>query len=131
MDNGNLTVMSYQLPRNAVLGPYDVSAIQAVYGSPTGAMRLEAWSWNAATETYTASIPGDGRYMRGTAAKDVLTAMGSGVAIVTMQGDDVVNIGSGAAEVNAGSAAMWSMWGWRSARTCRCPSAGMLRSPIS
>jgi Ca2+-binding RTX toxin-like protein len=103
IDNGNLTVMSYQLPRNTVLGPYDITAIQAIYGTPTGAQRLETWSWNATTETYTASIPGDGRYLRGTSAKDIVTALGSGVAVVTMQGDDIINIGSGAAEVNAGS----------------------------
>ena len=103
VDNGDLTVMSYQLPRNAVLGPYDIAAVQAVYGTPTGAARLETWTWDAVTETYTAAMPGDGLYMRGTSAKDVLTALGGGVAIVTMQGDDVINIGSGAAEVNAGS----------------------------
>ena len=103
VDNGDLTVMSYQLPRNAVLGPYDIAAVQVLYGTPTGAERLETWTWDAASETYTASMPGDGRYLRGTSARDVLTALGDGVAIVTMQGDDVINIGGAAAQVNAGS----------------------------
>jgi len=66
VDNGDLTVMSYQPPRNAVLGPYDLSAIQALYGTPTGAARLETWSWDAASETYTASMAADGRSLRGT-----------------------------------------------------------------
>ena len=103
VDTGDLSVMSYNLPRSAVLGAYDISAIQTLYGSPSTAVRLETWSWNAATETYTATMPGDARYLRGTGSRDVLTAMGNGVAVVSMQGDDVINIGSGTAEVNAGS----------------------------
>ncbi len=102
VDNGDLSVMSYAGPRNAFLGPYDVQAIQALYGSPTGALRPETWTWDAASETYTASIAGDNQYLRGTESRDVLTALGTNARIVSMGGDDVATIGSGAAEVNLG-----------------------------
>jgi Ca2+-binding RTX toxin-like protein len=101
-DSGELSVMSYLPPRIATLGPLDVAAVQALYGAPTGAPGPETWSWDAASETYTATLTGDGQYLRGTWARDVLTALGNENAIVTLGGDDVVTIGGGPVEVDLG-----------------------------
>ena len=101
-DRGELSVMSYLPPRIATLGPLDVAAVQALYGAPQGAPGPETWSWDAASETYTATLTGDGQYLRGTEANDVLTALGNENAIVTLGGDDVVTIGGGPVEVDLG-----------------------------
>ncbi len=104
LDTGENTVMSYNRPSATVLGPFDIAAIQYLYGAP-GATQAATRSWNAAAETLTTRSTGDAQFVRGTGARDVLYAPGLDDAVVTAQGDDLVIASGQRLTVNGGTGA--------------------------
>ncbi|MEJ0017189.1 MAG: FG-GAP-like repeat-containing protein [Acetobacteraceae bacterium] len=104
LDNGNQTVMSYQPPSAAQLGPLDVAAIQSIYGTPSAAIPNLAWSWDATNEIFVAQGQGNNQYLRGPGAvSDVIyTNGGIGDAVVTGAGNDFIYANGQVFSVNAG-----------------------------
>ncbi len=101
-DNGSETVMSYTAPRSDTLGPLDIDAIRALYGTPSGATRVETWSWDADRETFTARISGANLYLRGVNANNILYADGPDHAVVSGEGNDIIHATSLPISINAG-----------------------------
>lgn len=100
LDNGAVTVMSYEKPWGQRLGPLDIAAAQALYGPKTAS--TGDWSWDAATETLTRFGTAGDDFLRGTNARDVIDTGGGRDAVVLNAGDDVVVAYGQALEVNGG-----------------------------
>lgn len=90
------TVMSYSGDAAAVsgLGPLDLSAVRAIYGTTDGA-NLVSWSWNAATLTLTQTAKETADRLYGTAVKDIIKGMGGNDTIRGYLGNDVLDGGAG------------------------------------
>ncbi len=104
-DNGTNTVMSYdQAVRSSRLGPFDVAAIQSIYGGPAAdGTHVASWGWDQANERLTQNGTAAAEILRGTGADDVIRSMGGADAISTLQGRDYIILAGQAAEVNGGS----------------------------
>lgn len=103
-DNGDNTVMSYKAPKNDDLGPFDIQAIQAIYGGPdSDGSHVASWNWNPETETLTQVGFAGYDILVGTGANDIIDSGGGQDDIVTKGGDDVVIVRSQGVEANLGS----------------------------
>lgn len=105
IDNGLNSVMSYdQSHRISTLGPYDLTAIRAIYGLQSqDGTGVASWNWQAATETLTQAGTASTEFLRGTGADDIVFSNGGNDAIFTSGGDDRIVLVGQAAEVNGGS----------------------------
>lgn len=92
LDDGSQTVMSSNGVRALTLGPLDIAAIQALYGSPASANRGISQSWQQATESL---------IVTGTAGNDALFASGGDDIIYTNGGRDAVSGGEGDDDIYA------------------------------
>jgi hypothetical protein len=104
LDTGDKTVMSYQLPSSDDLGPFDIAAIQALYGPPSAdGSQVSSWNWDAATETLTQVGFAENEILVGTNANDVIDTVGGRDAVVTKAGNDVVTIHDQGVQANLGT----------------------------
>jgi hypothetical protein len=103
-DSGDKTVMSYQQPSSHDLGPYDIQAIQALYGPPSAdGTQVSSWSWDPATETLTQVGFAETEVLVGTGANDVIDTVGGRDAVVTKAGNDIVTVHTQGVEANLGT----------------------------
>lgn len=103
-DNGDNTVMSYKLPYSDDLGPFDIAAIQALYGQNSAdGTQVTAWNWNPQTETLTQVGNGGDEVLVGTGANDVIDSAGGRDAIVTKGGNDTVTVHGAGIQANLGT----------------------------
>lgn len=103
LDIFSQTVMSYSGDAAAVsgLGPLDLSAVRAIYGT-TDSANLVSWSWNAAALTLTQTAKETSDRLFGTAVKDVIKGMGGNDTIRGYLGDDVLDGGAGNDNLDGG-----------------------------
>jgi len=102
-DNGANTVMSYKdfFPR---LGPMDVQAIQALYGTPAQkGTNVASWNWNQGTQTLTQTGTGNADILHGTGAHDIVYGGGGRDVIVTKSGNDTIFVVGKAFQIAAGT----------------------------
>ena len=96
LDNGNQTVMSYNSPRNSTLGPLDIQAVQAIYGTNAADMsHLAAYSFDAVTNTLTQVGLDTSARILGNYGKDVINGNGGNDTLAGMEGNDLLFGGSG------------------------------------
>lgn len=103
-NTGANTVMSYdQSNRATTLGPLDIAAAQYLYGS-TAAKGTEftRWSYDPASEKFTAHGSGAADLLRGTGTDDVIYTEGGQDAVYTAQGNDVIVASGQALSINGG-----------------------------
>ena len=104
LDTGTQTVMSYSGARSNTLGPLDVQAIQAIYGTKTGATHPFTETWDptaeALTVTGSASIAQD---LFGSGGNDVFYSLGPRDALAGGEGDDIFYLAGKPAGVNGGT----------------------------
>ena len=101
-DNGSQTVMAYAGDRSATLGPLDVAAIQALYGTKTAATTPFPITWNAATESLTEYGTAAAQLMFGSGGDDVFYSNGGIDAVSGGEGDDIIYAGGLPIAVNGG-----------------------------
>jgi len=91
-DKGTNTVMSYDtVTRSSVLGPFDVTAVQFIYGTAVQkGSQVASWNWDATKEILTQTGTTVAEVLRGTGAHDIIYSMGGKDLIYTAQGNDVV-----------------------------------------
>ncbi len=99
-----VSVLGRVAPSNALL-PWDVAAIQAIYGTPEAEAALGlAWRWDAALAAVRGEgTPGDDRIdgtamrdaLHGAAGRDLLAGHGGDDLLLPGAGDDVIQGGAG------------------------------------
>jgi hypothetical protein len=103
-DRGDNTVMSYNGPTSDDLGPLDIQAIRALYGTQDeDGTQVTAWNWDPSTETLTQIGSAADEIIAGTNAHDVIDTVGGSDAVVTKAGNDVVTIHAQGIEANLGT----------------------------
>ena len=102
LDHARNTVMSYN-GDESVLGPLDIQAIQALYGTAAQkGSNVASWTWNQASQTLTQAGTGAGEILHGTGAHDIIYAGGGRDLIVARQGNDTVFVVGDTFEIEAG-----------------------------
>ena len=102
LDNGSQTVMAYAGLRSPTLGPLDIAAIQALYGTRSGAAHPFAETWNPATESLTEIGTAAAQLMFGSGGDDVFYSNGGNDAISGGEGDDIIYANGTPISVNGG-----------------------------
>lgn len=103
-NTGDNTVMSYVVPLLDDLGPFDIQAVQALYGDASAdGTQVTSWSWNAQTETLTQAGNAETEILIGTNANDVVDTVGGRDAVSTKAGDDIVIVHEAGVQANLGA----------------------------
>ena len=102
LDDGAHTVMAYNGLRSATLEPLDIAAIQALYGTKSGAVVPFRTVWRPATESLTEYGTAAAQLMFGSGGDDVFFAGGGRDAISGGEGDDTVYADGAPISVNGG-----------------------------
>lgn len=103
LDNKQHTVMSYTGGPVSALGPFDLDAVEFLYGdAASDGSNLESWSWNVATATLT---------QIGTSAADTIRGVYGDDIIGGALGNDLI-FGSFGTDVIEGNAGADALFGW-------------------
>lgn len=102
LDNGAYTIMSNNGVRASALGPLDIAAIQALYGTPATANHDVAQSWQAATESLIVTGTSGADALFGSGGNDIFFTNGGRDAISGGQGDDTIYAQGNPVTVNGG-----------------------------
>ncbi|MBF9197751.1 M10 family metallopeptidase [Microvirga terrestris] len=96
-DNTSYSVMSYTYTEPPTkLGPFDIQAARALYGSPKmDGKQTAAWSWNAKKEILTQVGKAGADILRGTSVKDVIKGAAGNDVIQGFIGNDTLSGGDG------------------------------------
>jgi hypothetical protein len=96
-DNTDYSVMSYTYTEAPTkLGPFDIQAVRALYGSPKmDGKQTSKWSWNAKQETLTQTGKAGADTLRGTSVKDAIKGAEGNDFIQGFIGNDTLSGGHG------------------------------------